>query len=268
METIREEGDNKSRKYYGDDEDINSEDSHRSKKSRRSRHSHGSGRHSHHSKTRHSRKSHDSQSSIPNHIVRDLQSEVTDPKHHHDGDYEFDDDDVFDDDDDNDYNYSQSQRHRHRHKHDHDHRNDQRHAQKHAQRNNQRHPTMNHKFVPRLQNKSRMLNGGEHNNQQNQNVHVSKSRQWANIPPNNLNIKEVWSKIIDPSSWWCVGTVTVLAIVLSVFIILYFKPSIVLDQSNTNKKGSLDWKKVLAVCFIVGIAVFGATTYLRYKLQN
>lgn len=274
METIREEAPHGDKKYdkdhkydeEDDDEDVSSEDSHRSKRSRRSRHSHDTRRHSHDSKrsrrSKHSHKSRDSKSSIPDHVVRDLQSEVVDSKHDkydNNHDYDDDDDDEFDDDDDS-HTRSHRDIHKHRHKH--------RHAQKH---------TTNHKFVPRLQqHNNRMLNGGNTTqqnsssltNQQNQNTNVLKSRQWANIPPNNLNIKEVWSKIIDPSSWWCVGAVTILAIVLSVFIVLYFKPSLALNQSNTNKKGSLDWKKVLAICFIVGIAVFGVSAYFRYKLQN
>ena len=95
---------------------------------------------------------------------------------------------------------------------------------------------------------------------------LAKTRKWNNVPANHLSIKEVWKRVTDPTSWWCVGAVTILALLLSAGIVLYFKPSLALDMSNTSRRGSLDWKKVLAICFVFAAIVFGLATFFRFKL--
>lgn len=95
---------------------------------------------------------------------------------------------------------------------------------------------------------------------------AKRPRTWNNVPANNLTFQEVWRRVTDPTSWWCVGAATLLAFIVAIVLVLYFKSSLVLDHSNTPKRGSLDWKKVLAVGFGVAAVVFGGATLLRFKL--
>jgi hypothetical protein len=93
-----------------------------------------------------------------------------------------------------------------------------------------------------------------------------RARTWQNEPANSLTIQEVWRRCLDPTSWWCVGAATLLALVLVTLALLYFKPSLVLDHSNTPTRGSVDWKKVLAIALGLAALVFGGATFMRFKL--
>ena len=94
------------------------------------------------------------------------------------------------------------------------------------------------------------------------NVERNIVRNWnMEKSSNDVPITTIFQNIMDPTSIWSIVTASALTFVVVTIILLFFKPTIVLDQ----KSSKVSPKKLIFVAFVSSGVVAGVSLYLQRR---